>query len=543
MIRMLKAGAIILVALIGFLAAREQARADEDRSAILGSLCGPGLHAPMQGAGQIMAGLPTASSADLNWAEAVVQAFSLRTLRCAPAGTGYIATPAGMVDAVTLKPAPTAPDDLRSPFPNLRMRVLLDRLTAAIAVLNAPHPEARLAAVSTLAEHSDLIPPGLAEAALKRTQNASVAAALRGLIVLQRLQSPDVSQRVAAIQTLSQDTTSRTENQLESLRADPAYAADPQVAAALDQGIAHVRFWVRAGAVLSLLYNGISAGSVLFMSAIGLSIIFGLMGVINLAQGELLMIGAYVTYTVQQVIRIIAPAYLSLYPIAAIPVVFIVTALLGIVIEWTVIRHLYRRPLMTLLATWGISLLLINLVRVSFGTQNLEFITPPYLTGGVAVVGDFFITWNHLAAIFFAVAAFIGTLALLRLTSIGLFIRGVTQNRDMAGCIGISTRRIDMLAFGLGAGLAGLGGLALSPIYNVNPTMGTEFIIDSFMVVVLGGVGSLIGTAIAALGIGLVNVGIEPFYGAVAAKVIALLLIIVLIQWRPEGLIAARGRR
>jgi urea transport system permease protein len=543
MMRMLKAGAIVLVALLGLLVGEARAVAASDRSAILQALCGPGNHAAIQGADQIMAGLPAASSADLDWAAAVVQAFSLRTLRCAPAGAGYIAAPAGMIDAVTLRPAPTAPEGLRSPFPNLRMRVLLDRVTAAIAVLNAPRPEARLAAINALAEHSDLIPPGLAEAALKHTQNAGVAAALRSLIVLQQLQSPEVSQKVAAIRALSQDTTSRTENQLVSLRADPAYAANPQVAAALDQGIAHVRFWVRTGAGLSLLYNGVSAGSVLFMSAIGLSIIFGLMGVINLAQGELLMIGAYVTYTVQQVIRAIAPAYLSLYPIVSIPVVFIVTALLGILIEWTVIRHLYRRPLMTLLATWGISLLLINLVRVCFGTQNLEFITPSYLTGGIAVVGDFFITWNHLAAIFFAIAAFIGTLALLRLTSIGLFIRGVTQNRDMAGCIGVSTRRIDMLAFGLGAGLAGLGGLALSPIYNVNPTMGTGFIIDSFMVVVLGGVGSLIGTAIAALGIGLVNVGIEPFYGAVAAKVIALLLIIVLIQWRPEGLIAARGRR
>jgi urea transport system permease protein len=198
---------------------------------------------------------------------------------------------------------------------------------------------------------------------------------------------------------------------------------------------------------------------------------------------------------------------------------------------------------MTLLATWAISLLLVNLVRVVFGTQNIEFLTPSYLTGGVRVVGDFLVTWNHMGSIAFALAAFAGMMAMLKLTNIGLFIRTVTQNRAMAGCIGISTRRIDMAAFGFGAGLAGLAGLALSPIYNVNPTMGTGFIIDSFMVVVLGGVGSLFGTAIAALGIGLVNVGIEPFYGAVAAKVTALLLVIVLIQWRPEGLIALKGRR
>jgi urea transport system permease protein len=214
-----------------------------------------------------------------------------------------------------------------------------------------------------------------------------------------------------------------------------------------------------------------------------------------------------------------------------------------VAIEVAVIRHLYRRPLMTLLATWAISLLLINLVRVTFGTQNLQFLTPPYLTGGVRLVGDFLVTWNHLFAIFAALLAFAAAFSLLRFTDLGLFIRAVTQNRAMAGCVGVSTRRIDMAAFGFGAGLAGLGGLALSPIYNVNPTMGTGFIIDSFMVVVLGGVGSLAGTALASLGVGLVNVGIEPFYGAVAAKVIALLMIILIIQWRPEGLVVARGRR
>jgi urea transport system permease protein len=279
------------------------------------------------------------------------------------------------------------------------------------------------------------------------------------------------------------------------------------------------------------------------MSAVGLAIIFGLMGVINLAQGELIMIGAYVTFCVQQFLKAVTPSWVDYYPILAIPVVFAVTALIGVIIEFTVIRHLYRRPLMTLLATWAISLLLINVVRVTFGTQNLQFLTPWYLTGGVRLVGDFLVTWNHLFAIGFAVFAFIATSALLRWTDLGLFIRAVTQNRPMAGCVGVATRRIDMAAFGFGAGLAGLGGLALSPIYNVNPSMGTGFIIDSFMVVVLGGVGSLLGTAIASFGVGLVNVGIEPFYGAVAAKVIALMLIIAIIQWRPEGLVAARGRR
>ena len=412
-----------------------------------------------------------------------------------------------------------------------------DRLASGAA------PAARLAAVRTLERRNDGLPPDLLPAALAQETDPGVRDALQALVVAAGLRSPDPGRRIAAIEGLGADPTSRAAAQLAALRADPAYAADPAIRAVLDQQITRVGRWVRAGDALALLYNGVSVGSVLFMASVGLAIIFGLMGVINLAQGEFIMIGAYVTFCTQEALRAWAPALVDWYPVLAIPVVFAVTALAGIAIEATVIRRLYTRPLMTLLATWAISLLLVNLVRVGFGTQNLQFRTPPYLAGGQRVVGDFLVTWNHLGAIAFAAAAFLATWALLRFTDLGLFIRAVTQNRGMAGCVGVSTRRIDMLAFGFGAGLAGLGGLALSPIYNVNPTMGSGFIIDSFMVVVLGGVGSLWGTALAALGIGLVNVGIEPFYGAVAAKVIALLLVILLIQWRPEGLIAARGRR
>jgi urea transport system permease protein len=443
---------------------------------------------------------------------------------------------------VTLVPA-TPPAGSRAPLPSLRTRALLEQLDAALTLFAAPAAAQRLAAVDTLQRRGDGLPPGMLRHALDREHDPHVAAGLRGLIVAAGLHAPDSNERLAAIHALGQDPTSQVVTTLATLRADPAYAADPAITAALDQELRHARWWVRAGDVLALLYNGVSAGSVLFLSSAGLAIIFGLMGVINLAQGELIMIGAYATFCVQQAMRAWMPGLVDWYPLAAIPVVFAVTALVGVAMEVLVIRHLYRRPLMTLLATWAISLLLVNLVRVGFGTQNLEFQTPSYLTGGVRVLGDFLVTWNHMGAIAFALAAFGATLALLRLTDIGLFIRTVTQNRAMAGCIGISTRRVDMAAFGFGAGLAGLAGLALSPIYNVNPTMGTGFIIDSFMVVVLGGVGSLLGTAVASLGIGLVNVGIEPFYGAVAAKVTALLLVILLIQRRPEGLIALKGRR
>ncbi|MEM6492635.1 MAG: urea ABC transporter permease subunit UrtB, partial [Pseudomonadota bacterium] len=275
----------------------------------------------------------------------------------------------------------------------------------------------------------------------------------------------------------------------------------------------------------------------------GIAIIFGLMGVINLAQGELIMIGAYATYAVQEVLRAVAPDLVGWYLLIAMPIAFLVTAGVGCVVEVSVIRHLYRRPLTTLLATWAVSLFLINAVQATFGTQNLEFETAAFLGGGERLIADFIVTWNRLFAIVFAGVIFVAALLVLKRTRLGMYIRGVTENRGMAGCLGVNARRVDLVSFGIGSGLAGVAGLALSPIYNVNPTMGTNFIVDAFMIVVLGGVGNLYGTLIAALGIGMINVIIEPLYGAVAAKVIVLLLIIAVIQMRPEGLFAVKGRR
>ncbi len=245
----------------------------------------------------------------------------------------------------------------------------------------------------------------------------------------------------------------------------------------------------------------------------------------------------------QEGLRHAAPGLLDWYLIIAIPAAFLVTAAIGIALEASLLRHLYKRPLMSLLATWAVSLFLMNLVRVTFGTQNLQFETPFYVTGGVPVIGDFIFTWNRMFAIAFATVTLLITWFVVRRTPLGLNIRAVTQNRDMAACIGIPTRRVDMMAFGLGSGLAGLAGLALSPIYSINPQMGQGFIIDSFMVVVLGGVGTIAGTVVAALGIGQINVLIEPLWGAVTAKVIVLLMIIAFLQWRPEGLFAVKGRR
>lgn len=332
-------------------------------------------------------------------------------------------------------------------------------------------------------------------------------------------------------------------SRLDALRADPAYGADPAFRDDLDAGLARVRRALAIGDGLAVAYNALSFASILFMAAAGLAIIFGLMGVINLAQGEFIMIGAYSAYGVQEALRRLAPAWADLYLFAAIPVSFLAAALVGVMIEALILRHLYRRPLMSLLATWAVSLFLINAVRVAFGTQNLQFLTPSYVSGGLPLYADFIVTWNRLFAIAFAAGTLALTLVILRGTGLGLDIRAVTQNRDMAGCLGVRTRRVDRLAFGFGSGLAGLAGVALCPIYSVNPGMGANFIVDSFMVVVLGGVGTVVGTLVAALGIGGANVAIEPLYGAVAAKVIVLAGIILFLQRRPEGLFPARRRR
>ncbi len=267
------------------------------------------------------------------------------------------------------------------------------------------------------------------------------------------------------------------------------------------------------------------------------------MGVINLAQGELIMVGAYAAWFTQEAVRAALPGLLDFYLIIAIPVSFVAAALVGLMMEVLVIRRLYDRPVMTLLATWAISILLINTVRVTIGSQNLEFHQPSYVSGGFPVIGDFIMTTNRLFAIAIAVSAFGAVVLLLRRSLFGMNLRAVTQNRPMAGAIGIDTRRSDRLVFALGSGLAGLAGLALSPLYNVNPNMGANFIVDSFMVLVLGGVGSLVGAVLASIGIGQINVIIEPVYGAVAAKVLVLLLVVVFIQWRPQGLFAPKGRR
>jgi urea transport system permease protein len=276
--------------------------------------------------------------------------------------------------------------------------------------------------------------------------------------------------------------------------------------------------------------------------ALGLAVTYGLMGVINMAHGELMMIGAYATYLVQNLFKAHAPGAFDAYVVVAIPVAFLAAAAVGAVLERTVIRWLYGRPLETLLATWGISLILMQAVRTVFGAQNVAVENPAWLSGGVEVLPNLTLPYNRLAIIVFAAAVLLGMAMLIAKTRLGLFVRGVTQNRRMAACVGVPTARVDTYAFSLGAGIAGLAGCALSQLGNVGPDLGQSYIVDSFMVVVLGGVGQLAGTVYAGLGLGIINKLLEGWQGAVLAKIMVLLLIVAFIQKRPQGIFALKGR-
>ena len=513
-----------------------------DRAAFAADLCGDGA-AQVRGAeGLVQAGSDLTAD-DLVFAGGLLGALAERRLACPADGAVLLDRPGAPEgrDALTGGTRPAA--ETRAPVLGLRQRAAIETARGTVALLTGPDPAARGAGLAVLERRIATVPAAVLDRARDAETDAALKATIAGLAQAAALSSPDPARRRAAIAAVAASPSGAAQARLAALKGDPAYSADPAFRAALDAGLAQVSRAVAVGDGLAVVYNGLSFASILFMAAAGLAIIFGLMGVINLAQGEFIMLGAYATYGVQEAFRRLAPGLLDLYLLAAIPVAFGAVALVGIVVEALILRHLYRRPLMSLLATWAVSLFLVNLVRVTVGTQNLQFVMPAYVSGGVPLYADFVMTWNRLFAIGFAAATLVLTLLILRRTPLGLDIRAVTQNRDMAACLGLPTRRVDRLAFGLGSGLAGLAGVALCPIYSVNPGMGAGFIVDSFMVVVLGGVGSLIGTLVAALGVGGANVLIEPISGAVAAKVIVLVGIILFLQRRPEGLFAVRRRR
>jgi urea transport system permease protein len=361
-----------------------------------------------------------------------------------------------------------------------------------------------------------------------------------------QLKDPDAKVRLGAVKTLADSGNPNLKIVLAAMLEKGANGAynepDENVRAAARQSLRELESRLFKLEVLGGMFYGLSLGSILLLVALGLAITFGLMGIINMAHGELLMIGAYATYVVQLLFKQYLPAQFDWYLLAAIPAAFVASALVGMILERSVIRFLYGRPLETLLATWGISLILIQCVRTAFGAQNVEVANPSWMSGGIALAGGLVLPYNRIIIIGFAAFVVFLVWLMLNRTRLGLFVRAVTQNRAMADCVGVPTNLVDMLTFGIGSGIAGLGGCALSQIGNVGPEMGQGYIVDSFMVVVLGGVGQLAGTVIAALGLGEVNKFLEPQIGAVLAKIAVLVFIIVFIQKRPQGLFALKGR-
>lgn len=435
----------------------------------------------------------------------------------------------------------TAPTGTLKPVRlNNRLRILIGAAQASGGLLS-PDAGVRLAAAQALRQEAKPEQRAFLEKRLQSEADKDVKGALAAALANLQLTDPDPAVRLAAVRLLGESGEPQAKTRLQALL-DPAVEANEDVRKAAATGLAQVDRKLLLGDLLGQAFTGLSLGSILLLAALGLAITYGLLGVINMAHGEMLMLGAYSTYVVQLTLQRLAPEWLAWYPLLALPVAFAVTAAIGMALERTVIRHLYGRPLETLLATWGISLMLIQAVRVLFGAQNVEVANPAWLSGGVQVLPNLLLPWNRVIILGFVVFVLILTWTLLNKTRLGLNVRAVTQNRNMAACCGVPTGRIDMLAFGLGSGIAGLGGVALSQIGNVGPDLGQSYIIDSFLVVVLGGVGQLAGSVLAAFGLGIVNKILEPQIGAVLGKILILGLIILFIQKRPQGLFALKGR-
>ncbi|WP_437881737.1 urea ABC transporter permease subunit UrtB [Pseudomonas sp. LRF_L74] len=423
---------------------------------------------------------------------------------------------------------------------NNRLRGLIGAAQASHQLLSQ-EPAIRLAAARQLQKSAKPAQLELLNARLLAEDDAGVHDALSLALANLQLVDPDPAVRLNAVRLLGETGEPQARTRLEGLLAD-GLESDASVRTAAQTSLKQVERRLLVGEVLGQAFSGLSLGSILLLAALGLAITFGLLGVINMAHGEMLMLGAYTTYVVQVTVQRLAPEWLAIYPLVALPVAFCVTAAIGMALERTVIRHLYGRPLETLLATWGISLMLIQLVRVVFGAQNVEVANPAWLSGGIQVLPNLVLPYNRIVIIGFALFVVALTWLLLNKTRLGLNVRAVTQNRNMAACCGVPTGRVDMLAFGLGSGIAGLGGVALSQIGNVGPDLGQGYIIDSFLVVVLGGVGQLAGSVFAASGLGIANKLLEPQIGAVLGKILILALIILFIQKRPQGLFALKGR-
>lgn len=431
------------------------------------------------------------------------------------------------------------PDDAEDVINNNFLRSALDAAKAALQ-LHSEDEATRAAAAAALMKDPDESRLPLIDRALAAEKSPAVRDRLELARATTLLASHDAAKRLQAAEALQQ---ARSPDIKLLLNEQLSHEDDPKVKAAIQAAIAKINEGLAWGDRLGVLFTGASLGSILLLAALGLAITYGLMGVINMAHGELIMIGAYATYMMQVVFqRYLPESAFGWYLVAAVPVSFLASALVGAVLERGVIRFLYGRPLETLLATWGISLVLIQSVRSLFGAQNVGVENPSWMSGGWQVLPNLMLPYNRLVIIGFAAVVLAGVAFLISRTRLGLFVRGVTQNRPIASCMGVNTARIDTYAFALGSGIAGLAGCALSQVGNVGPDLGQSYIVDSFMVVVLGGVGQLAGTVYAALGLGLANKLLEGWTGAVLAKIAVLVFIIVFIQKRPQGIFALKGR-
>lgn len=508
---------------------------------------GAGFKAALSGlAGDFQSRLNSIEALGLSGGEHV-----LRVLRALEAGTLaragdriVIADGAGVSDAASGERLLPAPEGMEPIALNNRLRRVLATARATLA-LGAAERSERHAAVLTLGDNPapSLLPAF--ERALARETDAEIRTLLGLAVARLQLASADAGLRLQAARTLGASSDPAVRGLLAALlekRDGQWLEPSAEVRAAAERAIKSIERRIAIAETVGTLFSGLSLGSILLLAALGLAITYGVMGVINMAHGELLMVGAYATFVVQSLFRTHLPQWVDSYIVAAIPVAFLAAALVGVLMERLVLRHLYGRPLESLLATWGLSLVLIQAARVIFGPQNLELANPGWMSGGFELAAGVVLPYNRIVIIGFAVFVLMLIWLMMQKTRLGMFVRAVTQNRPMAGCVGVPTARVDTLAFAIGSGVAGLGGLALSQIANVGPAMGTGYIVDAFMVVVLGGVGQLAGAVWAALGLGIVAKFLEGWAGAVVAKILVLVFIIAFIQKRPQGIFALKGR-
>tara|TARA_R110000851_G_scaffold2184_17_gene8420 strand:+ start:2132 stop:3769 length:1638 start_codon:yes stop_codon:yes gene_type:complete len=439
-------------------------------------------------------------------------------------------------DALTLNPADVSLGSRDRIRTNNSLRAAL-KVGLAQFDLADPDAKVRIAAVRELSGDLDDDVLALLRAQQATDDAAAVRREIDIALAVYQLKDDDPALRLAAIEVLDGEQRNLVYNRVKPLT-DPAHEPDAAVRAAASRVVAGIDGWREIYGALETLFFGLSLGSVLVLAAIGLAISFGVMGVINMAHGELIMLGAYTTYVMQ----LLLPNHIGLALVLAVPAAFLVSGLVGVAIERGIIRFLYGRPLETLLATFGLSLILQQVVRSIFSPLNRSVTSPDWMQGLWQINDLFSVTYNRLAIILFMLVVFALLLLVMNRTSLGLKVRAVSQNRAMAKAMGVRTARVDALTFGLGSGIAGIAGVALSQLTNVGPNLGQAYIVDSFMVVVFGGVGNLWGTLISGLSLGVLNKLLEPAAGAVMAKILVLIGLILFIQRRPKGLFPQKGR-